>query len=131
MSLTSYQTAPPRDLERPIITGFAANANDEFAVVACGQNTCRCDLQRQGIRPLGGRKFQRSSVVERSAVNRLVVGSNPTAGAIYRLTLKPLGHQAPLRPNANRSRYLGFMVNKPIARGFPSSVGLDLPQPTN
>jgi hypothetical protein len=26
-------------------------------------------------------KFQRSSVVERSAVNRLVVGSNPTAGA--------------------------------------------------
>src|SRR6266480_4249624 len=25
--------------------------------------------------------FQRSSVVERSAVNRLVVGSNPTAGA--------------------------------------------------
>src|SRR5438094_555989 len=27
------------------------------------------------------RLFQRSSVVERSAVNRLVVGSNPTAGA--------------------------------------------------
>jgi hypothetical protein len=27
-------------------------------------------------------RFQRSSVVERSAVNRLVVGSNPTAGAI-------------------------------------------------
>ncbi len=26
--------------------------------------------------------IQRSSVVERSAVNRLVVGSNPTAGAI-------------------------------------------------
>src|SRR5438132_13734177 len=28
-------------------------------------------------------KIQRSSVVERSAVNRLVVGSNPTAGAIF------------------------------------------------
>jgi hypothetical protein len=26
--------------------------------------------------------IQRSSVVERSAVNRLVVGSNPTAGAL-------------------------------------------------
>jgi hypothetical protein len=31
MSLTSYQTAPPRDLERPIITAFTTNANDEFA----------------------------------------------------------------------------------------------------
>jgi putative endonuclease len=29
------------------------------------------------------RKIQRSSVVERSAVNRLVVGSNPTAGAKF------------------------------------------------
>jgi hypothetical protein len=29
------------------------------------------------------RVIQRSSVVERSAVNRLVVGSNPTAGAIF------------------------------------------------
>ena len=29
----------------------------------------------------GVHQFQRSSVVERSAVNRLVVGSNPTAGA--------------------------------------------------
>ena len=28
------------------------------------------------------KKIQRSSVVERSAVNRLVVGSNPTAGAL-------------------------------------------------
>ncbi len=27
--------------------------------------------------------IQRSSVVERSAVNRLVVGSNPTAGAVF------------------------------------------------
>src|SRR5207237_9512760 len=31
--------------------------------------------------PAPPREFQRSSVVERSAVNRLVVGSNPTAGA--------------------------------------------------
>src|SRR5207244_9862288 len=30
-----------------------------------------------------GRVIQRSSVVERSAVNRLVVGSNPTAGANF------------------------------------------------
>ena len=30
------------------------------------------------------RKIQRSSVVERSAVNRLVVGSSPTAGANFR-----------------------------------------------
>jgi hypothetical protein len=30
----------------------------------------------------GAHQFQRSSVVERSAVNRLVVGSNPTAGAL-------------------------------------------------
>jgi hypothetical protein len=29
------------------------------------------------------KKIQRSSVVERSAVNRLVVGSNPTAGANF------------------------------------------------
>src|SRR5438067_3526161 len=35
------------------------------------------------------KKFQRSSVVERSAVNRLVVGSNPTAGANFnRLTTR-------------------------------------------
>jgi hypothetical protein len=30
--------------------------------------------------------IQRSSVVERSAVNRLVVGSNPTAGAKFQMT---------------------------------------------
>jgi hypothetical protein len=29
--------------------------------------------------------IQSSSVVERSAVNRLVVGSNPTSGAIFEL----------------------------------------------
>ncbi len=33
-------------------------------------------------------RFQRSSVVERSAVNRLVVGSSPTAGAISRASPK-------------------------------------------
>jgi hypothetical protein len=31
MSLKSYQTAPPRDLERAIITAMRANANGEFA----------------------------------------------------------------------------------------------------
>ena len=34
--------------------------------------------------------FQRSSVVERSAVNRLVVGSNPTAGAILSISVRNL-----------------------------------------
>src|SRR5581483_3012554 len=33
-------------------------------------------------------RIQRSSVVERSAVNRLVVGSNPTAGAKFRLLVR-------------------------------------------
>src|ERR1700730_749630 len=32
----------------------------------------------------GAKKIQRSSVVERSAVNRLVVGSSPTAGANFK-----------------------------------------------
>jgi hypothetical protein len=31
MSLTSYQTAPPRALERAIISGLARNANRIFA----------------------------------------------------------------------------------------------------
>ena len=39
------------------------------------------------------RAFRRSSVVERAAVNRLVVGSNPTAGAT--LTLKLAGFGRP------------------------------------
>ena len=38
------------------------------------QNSCKSNIIKILI--------QRSSVVERSAVNRLVVGSNPTAGAI-------------------------------------------------
>jgi hypothetical protein len=39
----------------------------------------------------GAHQFQRSSVVERSAVNRLVVGSNPTAGVINRSPSAALG----------------------------------------
>jgi hypothetical protein len=41
-------------------------------------------MRGQTVRPLNrgtNERIQRSSVVERSAVNRLVVGSNPTAGA--------------------------------------------------
>ena len=38
-------------------------------------------MSGQNIRPSTRATIQRSSVVERSAVNRLVVGSNPTAGA--------------------------------------------------
>jgi hypothetical protein len=42
----------------------------------------RLNLQLAALCPVvWGKKIQRSSVVERSAVNRLVVGSNPTAGA--------------------------------------------------
>src|SRR5579862_6883669 len=39
-------------------------------------------MVRHSYRPSAARKFLSSSVVERSAVNRLVVGSNPTSGAI-------------------------------------------------
>ena len=43
-------------------------------------------------RPRRGRHaFRRSSVVERAAVNRLVVGSNPTAGATLTLNLASFG----------------------------------------
>ena len=35
-------------------------------------------------RQSAGATIQSSSVVERSAVNRLVVGSNPTSGAIFK-----------------------------------------------
>src|SRR5947207_10241886 len=43
----------------------------------------RATVRKVYARPSGEIRntFQRSSVVERSAVNRLVVGSNPTAGA--------------------------------------------------
>ena len=37
---------------------------------------------RESVHEIYAPAIQRSSVVERSAVNRLVVGSNPTAGAI-------------------------------------------------
>jgi hypothetical protein len=48
------------------------------------ETTCRCSFCGQTVSPQSGEKlFQRSSVVERSAVNRLVVGSNPTAGANF------------------------------------------------
>jgi predicted GIY-YIG superfamily endonuclease len=48
------------------------------------QITCRMHGRAQSSTPLirARKRFQSSSVVERSAVNRLVVGSNPTSGAV-------------------------------------------------
>jgi hypothetical protein len=48
--------------------------------------------------------IQRSSVVERSAVNRLVVGSNPTAGAKKSLGLSRAHYQAPESARSIRER---------------------------
>ena len=45
-------------------------------------------MVRHSYHPSAARKFLSSSVVERSAVNRLVVGSNPTSGA-RRMSLPP------------------------------------------
>jgi hypothetical protein len=42
---------------------------------------CPAPMATQQYAPHHIKPIQRSSVVERSAVNRLVVGSNPTAGA--------------------------------------------------
>ncbi len=67
------------------------------------RSTCRLCRKAQHIRRSIGRdKIQRSSVVERSAVNRLVVGSNPTAGANSKLCSRsPL---KPYRQTATRFR---------------------------
>ncbi len=46
----------------------------------CPLTQCRQDIRS---RSRTDKTIQRSSVVERSAVNRLVVGSNPTAGAKF------------------------------------------------
>ena len=42
-----------------------------------------------GTWPYKGVMFLGSSAVERAAVNRLVVGSNPTRGAILTFTIAP------------------------------------------
>ena len=44
--------------------------------------SCLKPIVRENTHSLFNWVIQSSSVVERSAVNRLVVGSNPTAGAI-------------------------------------------------
>jgi hypothetical protein len=50
----------------------------------------RLNLQLAALCPVvWASKIQRSSVVERSAVNRLVVGSNPTAGANFTMLKIP------------------------------------------
>src|SRR5437588_576210 len=85
MSLTSYQAAPPRVL---IMTMSCPDShpkkNDCRSACEVENRTCRGRRAAQNSRRSRERqtKIQRSSVVERSAVNRLVVGSNPTAGAV-------------------------------------------------
>src|SRR5438874_1838169 len=52
---------------------------------------------RESVHEIYAPAIQRSSVVERSAVNRLVVGSNPTAGAnFYVLGVHPSKSGRPL-----------------------------------
>src|SRR6266702_4131875 len=84
MSLTSYQAAPPR-VSNMSIQGTKANPkNDSRCTIACKEALAatNCVGKIYAARFVRGKQtFQRSSVVERSAVNRLVVGSNPTAGA--------------------------------------------------
>ena len=84
MSLTSYQAAPPR-VSNMSIQGTKANPkNDCRCTIACKEALAatNCVGKIYAARfERGKQTFQRSSVVERSAVNRLVVGSNPTAGA--------------------------------------------------
>ena len=66
--------------------------------------TCRFDSDAQNSRAQSSAKtIQRSSVVERSAVNRLVVGSNPTAGAIFLL----MTYQVYILQNASGRFYVG------------------------
>ena len=65
--------------------GNVAGKAAELVKKGDAKKTCRAGLRGQSLRPTFFRgkkgKIQRSSVVERSAVNRLVVGSSPTAGA--------------------------------------------------
>src|SRR5712692_5585755 len=92
MSLTSYQAAPPR-VSNMSIQGTKANPkNDCRCTITCKEALAatNCAGKIYAARfERGKQTFQRSSVVERSAVNRLVVGSNPTAGANFPSTMKP------------------------------------------
>ena len=76
--------------------------------MALGQTSldrrCACGFSTQPITP----RILSSSAVERSAVNRLVVGSNPTSGAkqLYRLARRdsatPFGFEPLVRAGAKR-----------------------------
>src|SRR6202163_5141512 len=82
MSLTSYQPAPPRALIMPMRRA-ESNSKKRLPICVRGRKShLPQEMGRAKFTPLTRRqtKIQRSSVVERSAVNRLVVGSNPTAG---------------------------------------------------
>jgi hypothetical protein len=68
-------------------------------------------MRGQTVRPLNrgtNERIQRSSVVERSAVNRLVVGSNPTAGAILGIIV----------PEVNLCHFAAKPVRMNDVRGF-------------
>ncbi|KAF0178790.1 MAG: hypothetical protein FD124_2150 [Alphaproteobacteria bacterium] len=77
--------------------------------VWAGAGPAKCDIDVEGLRfppfgpspilidtPRRNALFLGSSVVEQSTVNRLVVGSNPTRGAISHSVLRPAGHAPPL-----------------------------------
>src|SRR2546426_410162 len=88
MSLTSYQAAPPRVLnyvdssrESKLKSESSRSSNSMKEALAARY----CAGKIYAAAQSGAKRIQRSSVVERSAVNRLVVGSNPTAGATQAL----------------------------------------------
>jgi hypothetical protein len=72
----------------------------------------RLNLQLAALCPVvWAGKIQRSSVVERSAVNRLVVGSNPTAGASLIVLLEQCpAHCAAIFDTLNRLSIKTFSV---------------------
>ena len=89
MSLTSYQAAPPRvldsyygapEMERKRKISFAGFLTERRGKRALAAQSC---VGKIYARQSAGETIQSSSVVERSAVNRLVVGSNPTSGANF------------------------------------------------
>ena len=72
-----------RQEQRPQSPGERSRRAASRSRRECEKKGCRPDANTPYNRSLFRRAFQRSSVVERATVNRLVVGSNPTAGANY------------------------------------------------
>ena len=79
------------------------------------QITCRARSRAQTVKPLIGRTaFQSSSVVERSAVNRLVVGSNPTSGANPQAMIEHPGYHVYVLSNSEARLYIGISTDPQI-----------------